>query len=325
MEKKSILIVGTRRAGTTFIGKLLSLSAKGLNYVEEPFNPIRGIKNLDLIWYPYLKDDDKNLKIKKDLIRLLKLKKVPFKYSIVNNQKNRVVANVSLKDVFVELFKNSSEEFFSTRFLRIFLKSNHHLSYIKARIFSNRKTVFKDALMSLSTSFILKNSTDTGIVFIFRNPVGFYHSVKRLNWEMSLENFLEQDELVKDYPFIKELPTATEADRIINEWIVINTILLDQIVNHGAKIICISHDKLSRNPKEQMEMLFQKLEFSEKADLETITSFTQGNHKSKKTKDVKRNSKNEINSWQNKLSEKEVEFINSRTNALYKQLNKIAI
>lgn len=322
MKNETIIIVGTRRAGTTFLGKLLSVSTKNNVYIEEPFNPVRGIKGFGHVWYPYI-TNNANAGLKKNIINLFNRKKVKFKNAIVNDQTKESNLNAPWIDVFMEIFKNNSKEPLKRRFLRTIFKSNHFVSYIKARIQSNKNLVFKDALMSLSLQFILEHFPNTKVVFIFRNPMGFYYSMKRLNWAISLQNFLQQQELVKDYPFIGNLKSETLEDKIINEWYIVNKIMLDK-VNKDDRIICVSHEKLSKDPEGQMHKIVNQLVLGD-MDNDKIIEFTTGDHSSKKTKDVKRDSKKEINSWKNKLSEEEIDYIQKRTMKLYQELSQLAI
>src|SRR5690606_40613251 len=86
--KRKIVIMGTRRSGSTFIGKLLTNSSNAFAYVEEPFNPVRGIKNLNHLWYPYINQGNHHSIVKTDLQKLLDLKSVKFKNSIVKDRKS---------------------------------------------------------------------------------------------------------------------------------------------------------------------------------------------------------------------------------------------
>lgn len=322
-NKRKILITGARRSGTTFIGKLLSSSYSGLSYVEEPFNPVRGIKAIDHVWYPYINVNSKSLL--KNLEDVFKLKKIRFKNGIINNETKTSNLDASNYEVFLEIFKNNSKESILTRLGRVFFKSNHYLSYEKARLSTNNTVVFKDALLSLSINQI-SNLKEVGIVVIFRNPLGFFHSMERLNWAILPSNFLNQEELMVDFPFIKELPKNNKVDQIINEWVIINTIILKSI-KVNKNIICVSHDKLSKKPLDQLSKICERLNLNENINLEQVDTITNSSSEKRtdKTKNVKRDSIQELNSWKGKIDSKTVDYIKLRTDDLYNELNLYAI
>lgn len=322
-KRKKIIIIGTRRSGSTFIGKLLSVASNNFSYVEEPLNPVSGIKSLDHVWYPYIKEDYENTKVLVDLNKVLNLKWVPFKNSIVNIKTKKSYLNVSKMEVFVEIFKNESNEPLVKRILRFLFKNNHYISFIKAKFSNKPYVVFKDVLMSLSLNEVLKVK-NTYIIYIFRSPLGFCHSIDRLNWTIDTKNFIKQKKLMKDYPFIKDLPCESKLDQIINEWLIVNKILLDNL-KKGNPIICVSHSKLSLEPQSQLDKIFQKLSLKEKINYKKIENYTKGNYSSNLTKDVRRNSMKELKSWEGKISKKDQDYIIKRTRSVFEELKEYAI
>lgn len=320
--KRKIVIMGTRRSGSTFIGKLLTNSSNAFAYVEEPFNPVRGIKNLNHLWYPYINQENQNSLVKTDLEKLLDLKSVKFKNSIVNDVTKKSDLNVSRLRVIIEIFKNKSKEPLIKRVLRVFFKSHHQVSYIKAKYSTKKYIVYKDALMSLAIKEVLRNK-NAKVIFIYRNPLGFYYSMKRLNWAISSDHFFNQNELIKDYSFIKDLPRKSEIDKIINEWLIVNTVLFEQ-AKINNRILCVPHEKLALDPSGQIIKIFNWLEISEKINFQKINLFTDGKHETSKTKDVKRNSKKELLSWKGKISEAEIAHVLRRTQELFEKLNDLS-
>ncbi|MEK7653528.1 MAG: hypothetical protein AAB358_03545 [Patescibacteria group bacterium] len=66
---KPILVIGSHRSGSTWIGKMIS-SAKGVVYLSEPFNPKTGLK-IFTDWFTYIseKNQDKYLSEIKKLLK----------------------------------------------------------------------------------------------------------------------------------------------------------------------------------------------------------------------------------------------------------------
>ncbi len=165
-RNNSLIITGVRRSGTTFLGKLMHLVIKDSAYVEEPFNPIRGVRQLPHCWYPYL---EANTDLVEELRNILALKNITFKDSIVSPDKTISKIGISRIQVVKEIFKNESKEGLIKRIARVFVKSKHCWSYHRARLNRKKYTIIKDAFLSLSISSILENDNST-VLFIYRDP-----------------------------------------------------------------------------------------------------------------------------------------------------------
>lgn len=323
----NIFVLGTRRSGTTFLGKLLYASLSGFSYIEEPFNPVAGFKTLPHVWYPY--NSMYTGHYKKELDNLENLKPVKFKRSIVNDKTKASILNATLWQSVKEVFLNLSKESLTRRILRVFVKNKHNFSYHKAILLERHKdNIIKDPLISLSINdLVLKDKNK--VVFIYRDPVAFYHSIKRLNWAISTKNFTNQSDLVKDWDFIKTLPKNNKIDNIINEWIIVNTIALESLKkNKSNNLVCLSHTKLSKYPTLQTQKLVQKFQLKDKLNSKKIEQLTQTNRttdESNNTKDIRRNSIQQLNKWKGHLEEDDVKYIRQRTGELLKELDKYAI
>lgn len=321
----NIFILGTRRSGTTFLGKLLHKSLSGFSYIEEPFNPVAGFKTLPHLWYPYSPKHSDNFK--KEIHDLNHLKPVKFKRSIVNDQTKASILNATFGQSVKEVFLNMSKESLAKRILRIFVKNKHNLSYHKAILLEKHKSnIIKDPLMTLSIDNLLLNDKNKA-VFIYRDPVAFYYSIKKLNWAISSKNFTDQSDLVKDWPFIQKMRKEQKIDNIINEWVVVNTVALKTLQNNN-NILCLSHTKLSESPKAQVKKLVQKLDLNDELNpkkIEELTQTTRQIDESKKTKDIRRNSVEQLHKWEGHLAEGEVDYIRQRTDKLLTQLDQYAI
>ena len=75
-KEKPILVTGSHRSGSTWIGKILSLPSH-VKYVSEPFNPTIGLKKIQT-WFLYINQDNQEEYIK-EIEKLLKFRgNVPF-------------------------------------------------------------------------------------------------------------------------------------------------------------------------------------------------------------------------------------------------------
>lgn len=314
----NIFILGTRRSGSTFLGNLVYKSFPKFSYIEEPFNAVSGLKSLPYIWYPYHK-----IKYDSFVQKVSDQKPINFKRAIVNSKTQKPIINANLIDSIKEVFKNESGETLTKRLLRVPFKSKHNISYYKSLFFNYDVNIVKDPLASLLVKKILDNKKN-GAIFIYRNPVAFYHSINRLNWRILTENFINQKDLIDDYPFIKDLPEINKIDHIINEWLIVNTILLEHLKSF-ENIICVSHENLSKNPKAELLRIRKKMKLNLAIDFKEIEILTSAKTPHNGTKDIKRNSLKELQKWKGELKEAEVTHIKKRTSELYSQLELYAI
>jgi len=326
-DKPSFLLVtGCRRSGTTFLGNLVGTLSNS-SYVEEPFNKLRGLKTIPDVWYPYLTDEIVNKELKRDLNRFFKLKKIPFRHSINNNDTGYLDCNTTVGKVILDVFKNQSGEPLLKRILRVVLKNHHYLSYTKTRYKSNLNyAVIKDALIALSTPYIADNY-NVKTVFIYRNPEAYFYSMVKQNWYIELTDFQKQNQLLKDYPFVKNLVEEehTKDNRVINEWIIVNKFLLEIYKKHD--VICISQEELAKKPIEQMEKLCAKLGInSNELDYDKIKKMTTASTVNPKNiKNVNRNSIETLKSWKGKLTEQQQHMIKQKTESILSELETIKL
>lgn len=313
MAKKKILILGTRRSGSTFLGKLLSFTIKKCAFIEEPFNPVRGIRAINHVWYPYLGPMDQgNLT---DAVKaVISLKKIAFKNSVVNINSRESSLNVSKKYLLKEIFKNESGESYIWRLARLILKSNHFITYQKARFLPKSSVLIKDSLMTLMLEY-LSRQPELSLIFIFRDPEAFYLSMKIQGWAINTENFLNQKGLIKQHPDFLSYPKENKIDKILNEWIIVNTVALTEL-KRNKSIICVSHTRLANQPLNVISLLFKELNIEHMPNEKTVLKYTQGSHRSGKTKDVRRNSKDQLNKYKSRISE---------TAHIYKELLSLSI
>lgn len=325
IKTQFIHVLGCRRSGTTFLGNLIN-TVNNSTYIEEPFNKLRGIKSLPDVWYPYINNDNISSSFRTDLNKFFNLGPIPFKHSINNNDTGYLDVNTTTHRVLLDVFKNKSGEPLLKRILRIFLKNKHYLSYHRTRISPKKHIIVKDALASLSATY-LANNFQTKLIVVFRNPKAYFYSMLKQNWYVDLNDFKTQKDLLKDFPFITQLVNEehTFDNRIINEWIIVNKVLLE--MSKTVDIIFVAQEDLSKTPHKEMDKIFDKLQIpNEERNYQKIIKLTQGNDSNPKNiKNVKRNSLSTLNQWKNKLSKQQIDLIENKTNVIYEKLNSIKL
>ncbi len=281
--KKLILATGAHRSGSTWTGRIIS-SAPGVRYIHEPFNQRR--ENSPLIyWFEYLSEntDKKHQEKVKSYIESY--------YSI------------SLKTTINRALRISSHKHFY-----------HFMVDLKKRIAD--RTLIEDPIAIMSAEW-LYNSMNCDVVISIRHPAAFIASLKVKKWEFDFNNYLNQDALMKRYLVyyydeIREY--SNNKKNIIEQGILLWNTIYATIHQYKEKYqnewYFVRHEDLSNDPLIEFKNMFDylNLEFHESVKDEIINSST-----AKNESDLKRNSKENIFNWKNRLSEHEITLIKEKT------------
>jgi len=273
-----ILVTGSHRSGSTWVGKMLALPSE-VKYISEPFNPIIGIKKINK-WFLYINDKNE-AEYQSEIERLLKfMGDVPFNLPAVKY-------------------------------------------WLNALRPGKKRPLLKDPIAAMSSDW-LSSTFNMQVVVLLRHPAAFHSSLKRVNWHFDFNNFLDQTELMSDHlsslkPLI-EKPNKTYVEEAGILWLCIYRVL-DAFSQKHPDWIVVRHEDLSRNPVEEYQKLYQKLdlEFTNKIKAEIIK--TSGGHNSAEAKqgqalDLNRDSRGLIKSWQKHLSQEEIKRIRELTEPL---------
>jgi len=175
--------------------------------------------------------------------------------------------------------------------------------------------IIKDPIALMSAEWF-EEVYDSKIVVLIRHPAAFAASLKIKNWGFDFKNFRNQKKLVDEvlFPFRKEIELFCDHPQNIID----QACLLWNIFYYRVRLyqlyhknwIFVRHEDLSRNPIKEIESLYQKLgiEYNETIK-EKILEAVQP----KNTTEFKRDSKANIFSWYDRLSEEEIEKIKQKT------------
>ena len=281
--KKLILVTGSHRSGSTWTGKVIS-SVKGIHYVHEPFNiGLNRSKSPFSYWYEHL-----------------------YKGSPIEEKSRNYISSFYSK-------------FFGKAFgLRSKRDAYDYLSSFKGKV--SERIVIKDPIALMSAEWIY-NNFNCDVVMTIRHPAAFVASLKVKNWQFDFENFLEQEVLMKTYlkGYQNEIQEyATNKPDIIRQGILVWNIIYSTVLSYQTKYrnawYFVKHEDLSINPMREFEQMFHHLdiEFSEQVKQE-IDETT----KAKDTSKIKRNSKDNVKTWQQRLSSEEVALIKKETEPVW--------
>ncbi|MFX0022743.1 MAG: sulfotransferase [Candidatus Hermodarchaeota archaeon] len=293
-SRKPILVSGSHRSGTTWVGKILATSPL-VGYIHEPFNIDcrMGICNaLFPFWFTYITEENQNLYYN-DLKETF-----AFQYKLINGVKSIR----SLKD------------------LGFMLKT-----YSKFFLYRRKKLrpLIKDPIALFSAEWLVK-TFDMDVVILIRHPAAFASSLKRLNWNFPFKHFLKQIRLIEDHllDFKPEIIRYAESEpTIIDQAILLWRIIHYQIKNYQEKHkdwLFIRHEDLSNDPIREFRSVFKHcdLEYTDKIQDVIKEYSSHSNPKEVPTNQamsVKRNSRSSILNWKKRLTEPEIEHIKEKT------------
>jgi len=277
MPKKDILVTGAHRSGTTWVGHVIK-EAPGVHYIHEPFNvgierEYTPLKH----WFEYVfeKTDKKRQKEVRDYLR-------SFFDNETGVQKNRWTTN---------LLNNLLHR-----------KQNRLL----------KRNLFKDPLAVLSVEWFYK-TFNSQVVVLIRHPAAFVASLKVAKWGFGFKDLLDQEDLIENQlneyeGQIREYCRVKHdiIDQGILLWNVIYSILDKYRSKYGKKWYYVRHEDISLEPLKEFRKMFSylDLEFTE-----NVRNFIVQSSTANKQSNFKRNSKQNIHTWKERLSPFEIERI----------------
>lgn len=151
-------------------------------------------------------------------------------------------------------------------------------------------------------------------VVCIRHPAAFVASLKRMNWRFDFNEFIAQDDLMRDKLSdrlagynLDDMPLVEEASLL---WTCLYGVMFEYIeANEG--IIGVRHEDISRRPIEEFESLYRQLDLPLSDRIkETIERHTSsGNRVSARegrTHELRRDSARNVKLWKNKLTSNEI-------------------
>lgn len=302
LSKKPILITGSHRSGSTWVGKMIASSPK-VHYIHEPFNvdfsPGAGISRSRFkYWYTYISEEneDQYYSALKDTIS--------YSYSTFSALKS-LRSPRAINKVIQEYLR-----FRQNRILKL-------------------RPLLKDPIALFSAEWIASRF-NADVVVIIRHPAAFVSSLKRKNWQFPFSNLSHQPLLME------KLPEALRTDvieytntppGIIDQASLIWKICHFQISKYSSEHsewMFVKHEDLSMNPVEGFSQIFDhlNLEFTNQMELAILEYSSLGNIKEAPNQDahfIKLNSHENIKNWKCRLSPCEIDYIRHQVEPISKE------
>jgi len=286
--KKPILVTGSHRSGSTWIGKMISESPE-VGYVHEPFN--LGIKRFNQPfdhWFEFISEycsQDHQDKVE------------TYMHSFYGFPSTTAFARLSKVRSFYDLYFYFAD-----------------IGNLKRRM--GQRTLFKDPIAIMSSEWLHKK-LDCDVIITVRHPAAFVASLKVKGWEFDFNNFFDQSNLMRVYlsDYRAEIETAVkEQPDVVSQGILLWNAIYTTVWQFKEKYkdawLIVKHEDLSINPMDEYARIFDylKLEFTDRVK-QAIVKSTTATEGSKHKRDSAKN----VQTWKQRLSPEEIALIKEKT------------
>lgn len=287
-----ILVTGSHRSGTTWVGKMLTINNKNI-YIHEPNNlndRIKFNKYKTAYWFEYLSSE---------IISGLDEDFRKLNYPLIVNLKRS------------ESFKD-------------FLKSIYYYCiYSFSKIKGEYNVVVKDPISIFNIDHYL--DLDYYVVLCQRNPFSFISSLCVKDWSFDFNHISLQEELMLKFPeeIQKQIKIFSNSENIpiIDQGILLwNMFMVFISKKDHDKLVVINHEEFSRNPLIEFKKLYSRLGLDFDYNIERVifeTTMVSSIPENEKSNDLVRNSQRNLNSFKRRLSNEEILRIYRGTQKYY--------
>lgn len=287
-KKRPILVTGSHRSGTTWVGKMLGFSPE-IGYVWEPFNKRHrpGIFRPKFdVWYPFVDEHNAHgyLDAMEDLLS--------FNYSLrAELQEARTVYDMG-------------------RMLRDFVR----FGWFRLQ---KRRPLLKDPMAFFSADWLAR-TFEMQVIILIRHPAAFASSLKIKNWHFPFEHFLKQPNLLDNtlFAFKDEIISYSRQPRdLIDQACLLWRMIYSTAYSYQEKHpdwLYFRHEDLSLDPENMIAALYDSLQLDFTREIETkIYNYTgMGNPiEQVSSRSVRRNSRENISNWKNRLEKAEIKRV----------------
>jgi hypothetical protein len=287
-----ILVTGTHRSGTTWVGKMLAADG-GTAYISEPLNVLHrpGVFHTRVkYWYQYVcKDNEEEF--------------LPAFYELL------------------ELDYHLWDEIRSLRSRRDVLRMGRDFLIFYYGLMRGHRLLLKDPFAVFSSPWFAKQ-LNFKVVIAVRHPAAFASSLKRLNWPFDFQDLLAQPLLMRDHlePFREEMQFIRQDDVIGQAALLWKMIYRSVRMAHQSNpdFLVVRHEDLSRDPVPGYRALYQALgmEFTPRVEKTILNSSSSDNPRelsSRKVHGIKLDSRANMDNWKKRLTAQEIERVRKIT------------
>lgn len=293
MKHPPILVTGSHRSGTTWVGKML-VAAGQHTYVSEPLNAHHrpGVLAAPVThWYTYICTE------------------------------NEAAYLPAFQDT-LALRYGLGRELRSLRSLKDVGRMGRDAFHFRRGRLAGQAALLKDPFAAFATPWFA-DRLGCRVVVAVRHPAAFASSLKRLEWTFNFNDLLEQPLLLRDWlePYRDEMQAArTSRDNLARAcllWRMIYSVLHTVCQQH-PEFIAVRHEDLSRDPLGGFRALYETLglPFTLAAEQRVLASSRAENPGEVSTRNiynVNLDSRANLRNWQKRLSLEEIARVRALT------------
>lgn len=294
-----ILVTGTHRSGTTWVGKMLAADAMTA-YISEPLNVLHrpGVFRANVQrWYQYVCEE---------------------------NETEFLPAFEDLLEFDYHLW----DEIRSLRSRRDVLRMGRDFLIFYNGLMRGQRALIKDPFAVFSTPWFAKR-LNCKVVITVRHPAAFASSLKRLNWPFDFQDLLAQPLLMRDYLELdRGEMQSVKPDDVIGQASLLWKLIYRSV--HATRemnpdFLVVRHEDLSRDPIPGYRGLYAALglEFTPRVEKTILNSSNSENPRElsrKKVHAIKLDSRANVDNWKKRLTAEEiarVRWVTEEVSTLY--------
>lgn len=300
MALAPILVTGSHRCGSTWVGKTLC-RAPGMAYLDEPFHmkhrpgPCRAKWES---WYAYLTAENA----------------APYEEALADTLGHRY---------------SYGAELLSLRSPRDVGRMLRDAGRCAGRRRRGDRALMKDPIAFFSAPWLAERFA-MQVVVLVRHPAAFASSLKRLDWRFDFHNWLDQPLLMRDWlgPWEQQLRAAAETPLDVIEeaalcWNVIYEVAARMRAQHSDWIF-LTHEELSIDPVGKFRTLFEQLAVPFDDELRDWLQATTGANNPAEAPTgtahaLARDSRANVRNWTSRLEPSEIDRLRAATEAVTEQ------
>jgi hypothetical protein len=294
---RPILVTGSHRSGSTWVGKTLA-NAPEVAYIREPFgvNHRRGVLDVDFpFWFPYISPENEAPYLR------------PMRDMLAYRYRTRAGLASARSPRDVALVAHDRTEF--ARFRR-----------------RHARPLLKDPIAVFSAEWIA-DRFDADVIALIRHPAAFTSSLKKYGWTHPFGDFLAQPLLMRDLlsPYAEEIERFAHTqqeivDQAILLWNLIHSAIRTYRERRKDWVFC-RHEDLSREPVEGFRAMFGAVGVPFSAETERSIAHATGSENPAEVSDagvLARDSRAGIWTWKARLSDEEIDRVRTGTEPLWR-------
>ena len=288
MARQHILVTGSHRSGSTWVGRVIERSSK-IRYVQEPFNLV-----IEKYRHPF-----------------------PNQFECLRGRTKEEQRKVRsyIRSFYVIWHWRNFRRIFRVRSFKDLKK---FVADQKNRLI--KRTLMKDPLALLSADWI-DDTFHWKTIVLIRHPAAFVASLKVKDWTFNFKYFLDQNNLMQQslQPFAADIrdQVANRGD-IISQGILLWNCLYTRVRQYEEEFkdswYFVKHETLSMDPMNEFEKIFKYLDLKMEP---SVRSYIEKSTTSMETLKLARDSKKNVHTWKERLTEEEISRIKEGTRMVW--------